>query len=404
MINKLSARSILTLTRKARYGDGGGLFLAIDGGTRKWVFIYRDRQTSRKREMGLGPAPGPDKHGVSLADARAKAAEARKMLWDGKDPLTEKRAARAAAATETFGTFADTYVANVSGGFKSEIHKGQRKLSIESHAASLRPMRLDAITTEDILRVLEPIWEKTPETGKRTQGRIERILDAARAKGLRTGENPARWKGHLKELLGKRKGPKAHHAALAYTDMPAFMIDLRKSKSVSALALEFTVLNASRTGETLGATWAEIDLEQKLWTIPAARMKAAREHRVPLSERAIAILESVRTPKMGLSGFVFPGARKGKPLSNMAMLKHLCGVRDGVTVHGMRSAFSDWVGDCTSFSEETREFCLAHVKGDKAEAAYRRGDALAKRRKLLKAWCRFLNGESSNAASLVEAA
>lgn len=403
LINRLSAKSVLTLTRDGRYGDGGGLFLVIDGRARRWSFIYRDRQTQRKREMGLGPAPGPDKYGVSLADARAKAAEARKMLWDGKCPLTEKRAARAAATTETFGTFADAYVANVSGGFKSDIHKGQWKLSIETHAARLRPMRLDAITTEDVLRVLEPIWEKTPETGKRTQGRIERILDAARAKGLRTGDNPARWKGHLKELLGARKGPKAHHAALAYKDVPAFMIDLRKLKSVSALALEFTIINAARTGETRGATWAEIDFEQKLWTIPAPRMKAAREHRVPLSDRAIAILKAVAPPKVKPSDFVFPGARKGCSLSPMAILQTLRGVRSGITTHGFRSAFSDWCGDCTSFSEETREMCLAHVKGDKAEAAYRRGDALAKRRKLLEAWCIFLNGETS-ASSLADAA
>ncbi|MBN9149150.1 MULTISPECIES: site-specific integrase [unclassified Nitrobacter] len=404
LINRLSAKSILTLTRKARHADGGGLFLAIDGRMRNWVFIYRDRQTQRKKEMGLGPAPGPDKHGVSIADARAKAAEARRMLWNGLDPLTEKRTARAAATTETFGPFADAYVTNVSGGFKSETHKGQWKLSIETHAASLRPLRLDTITTEDVLRVLEPLWEKTPETGKRTQGRIERILDAARAKGLRTGDNPARWKGHLKELLGKRKGPKAHHAALAYPKMPAFMIDLRKLKSVSTLALEFTILNVARTGETIGATWAEIDFAQKLWTLPAFRMKAAREHRVPLSDRALEILNLVRPPKVRPCDFVFPGARKGKPLSGMAMLQALRGIHPGITVHGFRSAFSDWCGDCSSFSEEAREFCLAHVKGDKAEAAYRRGDALAKRRKLLEAWCRFLNGETGNLASLVEAA
>lgn len=319
-------------------------------------------------------------------------------------PAHEKRAARAAATTETFGTFADSYVANVAKGFKSGTHIGQWKISVENHAATLRPMRLDAIKTDDVLRVLEPLWEKTPETGKRTQGRIERILDAARAKGLRTGENPARWKGHLKELLGKRKGPKAHHAALAYPDMPAFMIDLRRLKSVSAHALEFTILNAARTGETIGATWAEIDLEQKLWMIPAIRMKACREHRVPLSDRAITVLKSICPPKVKSGDFIFPGAQKGKPLSGMAMLQALRGLRDGVTVHGMRSAFSDWCGDCTSFSEETREFCLAHVKGDKAEAAYRRGDALAKRRKLLEAWCKFLNGESGNVALLVEAA
>jgi integrase len=389
-INRLSAKALLTIRDDGRFADGGNLYLHITRGMRRWVFMYCDRQTGKRRHVGLGPAPGPGKYGVSLADARAKAAEQRRILWHGKDPLQEKRAAKAAATTETFGTFADTYLENAAKGFKSAVHIAQWKLSIETHAAKLRPMRCDAITTHDILKVLEPIWDKTPETARRTQGRIERILDAARAKGLRSGENPARWRGHIKELLGARKAVKAHHAAMGYADAPKFMKELRALKSVSALALEFTILAVARTGEVLGATWGEIDTAQKVWMIPAGRMKAGREHRVPLTDRTLAILNAVKLPNAKPGDPVFSGAKRGKPLSNMAMLQLLRGLRDGVTVHGFRSAFSDWAGDKTSFSEEVREFCLAHVKGDKAEAAYRRGDALDKRRKLLTEWGAYL--------------
>lgn len=390
-INRLSARTMNGITKPGLHADGGNLYLYIGpGGARSWSFLYKNRTTRRNVNMGLGPAPGAAKHGISLADARRRAEETRRLLWAGIDPLADKRAARAGATVEAFGTFADSYVENAAKGFKSETHIGQWKVSVEVHAASLRPLRLDVIDTDAILRVLEPLWEKTPETAKRTQGRLERILDAARAKGLRTGENPARWKGHLKELLGGRKKIKAHHAALPYQDVPAFMKELRALRSVSAKALDFTILCAARTSETLGATWSEIDLAEKLWTIPAERMKAGREHRVPLSDDAIAILKSIMPPKPQALGFVFPGAKKDTPLSGMSMLQALRGIRPGFTVHGFRSAFSDWCGDCTTFSEETREFALAHVKGDRAEAAYRRGTALEKRRELMKAWAEYL--------------
>ena len=387
--DRLTALDVKNISSPGRHADGRNLYLSIGPkGQRRWVFLYKERGTGRVREMGLGSAA---KDEVSLADARRKATAARHLLSDGIDPLADKRARRAATASETFGEFADKYVDSISKGFKSEVHIGQWKSSLKDHAALLRPMKIEQIGTEHILRVLEPIWDKTHETAKRVQGRIERVLDAARAKGLRTGDNPARWRGHLKELLAKRKGVKEHHAALAYAETPAFMIELRKLESVSAKALEFTILTAARTGETVGAKWEEIDLDEKLWTIPAERMKAGQEHRVPLTDRAIEILKSLKLKNSKPGDFVFPGARGvNKPLSNMAMLQCLRGVRTGVTVHGFRSAFRDWAGDNTSFPREIAESALAHVISNKAEAAYRRSDALEKRRKLMSAWQNFL--------------
>lgn len=387
-VERLSARSAATISAVGRHADGANLYLSIGkDGQRRWTFMYKERGTGRVREMGLGPA---NKTGVSLADARRKATAARQLIADGVDPLTDKRARQAATTSETFGEFADKYVDSISKGFKSQVHIAQWKSSLKDHAALLRPMKIEQIGTEHVLRVLEPIWDKTHETAKRLQCRIERILDAARAKGLRTGDNPARWKGHLKELLAKRKGVREHHAAIPYADMPAFMVELRDLKSVSATALEFAILTAARTGEIVGATWTEIDLDEKLWTIPAGRMKAAQEHRIPLTDRAIQILRSMHLPSTKPGDFVFPGARAAKPLSNMAMLQCLRGIRAGVTVHGFRSAFRDWAGDNTSFPREVAEAALAHVIRNKSEAAYRRSDALNKRRKLMSAWQSFL--------------
>lgn len=387
-IERLSARSAATIKTVGRHADGANLYLCIGkDGQRRWTFMYKERGTGRVREMGLGSA---SKAGIGLADARRKATAARQLLADGVDPLSEKRARRAATASETFGEFADKYVESISKGFKNEVHIAQWKSSLKDHAALLRPMKIEEVGTEDVLRVLEPIWGKTHETAKRLQGRLERILDAARAKGLRTGDNPARWRGHLRELLSKRKGIREHHAAIPYPEMPAFMIELRGLKSVSAAALEFAILTAARTGEVIGATWAEIDLDEKLWIIPAARMKAAQEHRIPLTDRAIEILESMRLKSSKPADFVFVGTRGSKPLSNMAMLQCLRGIREGVTVHGFRSAFRDWAGDNTSFPREIAEAALAHVIANKTEAAYRRSDALSKRRKLMSAWQNFL--------------
>ncbi|MCK1593789.1 site-specific integrase [Bradyrhizobium sp. 164] len=371
-----------------RYADGGNLYLNVGiEGQRRWTFLYKDRATGRPREMGLGSA---GKAGVSLAEARRKAAAARSLLSDGIDPLTDKRNRRA-AVSEPFGTYADRFVKNViEREAKNPKHIAQWKMTLEEYAKALRSKPLDQISTEDVLSVLRPIWDTKRETASRLRGRIARILDAAKVDKLRGGDNPAAWTGHLDKLLSKKRERAANHKAIPYPKLPAFMSDLRKRNSISARALEFTILCVARTGETIGARWMEVDLERKLWTVPAARMKAAKEHRVPLSDRAISILESLRTPSAQPNEFVFPGAHRGKPLSNMSMLELLRGMHKGVTVHGFRSAFSDWCGETTPYDAETREFCLAHVVGNKAEAAYRRGDSLEKRRAVLTDWTEYL--------------
>ncbi len=397
-IERLSAKAAATITEPGRHADGGGLYLNIgkDSG-RRWVFLYRQRSSGRLCEMGIGPAIGPKKAGLSLKDARQRAAAARQLLWDGKDPLAEKRAAKVANSAITFGEFADDLIDSIASGFKSKVHIQQWRTSIKEDAASLRPILIRDVSTEDVLRVLRPVWESKAETASRLRGRIERVLDAAKAKGLRTGENPARWRGHLRELLPKRKKlSRGHHAALHYDEAPAFFADLRDRKSVSALALEWTILNAVRTGETIFGKWCEVDRAKKVWTIDASRMKAGREHRIPLSVRAMEILDSL-LPDGGEpdpNAFIFPGAKPGAPLSNMAMLQLVRDLRDGLTVHGWRSSFKDWASDRTSFPNEVIEMALAHTLPNKVEASYRRLDALEKRRKLMDAWAAYLAGQT----------
>ncbi|UGX89855.1 tyrosine-type recombinase/integrase (plasmid) [Bradyrhizobium barranii subsp. barranii] len=373
-----------------RYPDGGNLYLNVGReGQRRWTFLYKDRATRRPREMGLGSA---GKAGVSLADARRKAAAARALLADGIDPLTDKRSRRA-AVSEPFGTYADRYIKNVvEKEAKNGKHVGQWRMTLEEYAKTLRSKPLDQISTEDVLACLRPIWDSKRETASRLRGRIARILDAAKVDKLRSGDNPAAWAGHLDNLLPKNREKAANHKAIPYPKLPAFMADLRKRNSISASALEFTVLCVARTGETIGARWQEYDPDRKLWVVPSSRMKEKKEHRVPLSDRAIEILESLRTVNTKSTDFLFPGSKRGKPLSNMAMLELVRGMYEGVTVHGFRSGFSDWCGETTSYDAETREFCLAHVVGDKAEAAYRRGDALEKRRAALRDWAEYLSG------------
>lgn len=392
-LKRLSARTVATLTKPGRHNDGDGLYLTINSsGAKSWLYLFR--WEGKLKEMGLGGIST-----VSLSDARDKAADARKQVKNGINPIGAKREAEAAAqAGKTFGQFADELVEDIKDGFRNEKHKWQWSHTLKTYAASLRPIPIDAVSTEHVLDVLKPLWSTKQETASRLRGRIERVLDAARAKGNRTGDNPARWRGHLDHLLPRRqKLQRGHHPAMPYVDVPDFVADLRKREATAALALELTILCASRSGEVLGATWAEFDRKAKVWTIPGKRMKAGLEHRVPLTERALAILDAAE--KLKENEFVFPGARKGKPLSNMAManllkkrMKH-----DGLTVHGFRSSFRDWAGECTSFPREVAEAALAHVVGDETERAYRRGDALEKRRKLMDAWARFVGAPRTKA-------
>ena len=392
--NRLSARTVQALKEDGRYADGGNLYLSIGNGGKSWSFLYRDRVTGRLREMGLGPLSL-----ISLQDARQRAAGARKLLHDGIDPIADKRAKRnAMKAARTFGDYCDEFLDSKLAAYRNEKHKYQWRETLTTLAAPLRPLPLKSITTEDVRRVLEPIWLTRHETAKRLRGRIEHVLSAAKAAGLRDGENPARWKDNLKHLLSDQKKGNGHMAALPYKDAPAFMTNLRTRKSISALALEFTILTAARTGEVIGAKWAEVDFGKKLWTVPAGRMKMEKEHEVPLPQRAIEILESFGEGKP--SGFIFEGAKTGQPLSNMAMLECLRDLRSGVTVHGFRSTFRDWAGDETSFPRDVAEFALAHKITNEIEAAYRRGTALAKRRELMEAWAGFLSGDTGNVINL----
>jgi integrase len=389
-IHRLSAVKVAKETKPGLYADGGGLYLRITHGSkagRRWVFIYRRPSDGKRCEIGLGGVIA-----VPLAMARRKAAEARAHVADGKDPLTLRDAAR---RIPTFGELADRHIAAMEGSWRNAKHRAQWRMTLREYAKPLRDMPVDAITTAHVLAVLKPIWEKVPETASRVRGRIETVLDAAKAQGFRDGQNPAAWRGHLKLLLpARQKLARGHHAAMAIEDVPAFMARLRARPSVAARCLEFAILTAARTGEALGARWDEIDLASRVWTIPAARMKAARAHRVPLSDRAVVILREMELVREG--PLVFPGQRRGEPLSQMALTMVLRRMRvEGATVHGFRSCFRDWCGNRTSYPRELAEQALAHVIGDKAEQAYRRGDALERRRPMMAAWAAFCSQEAA---------
>ncbi len=379
-INKLTARTVTTLKEPGRHSDGGGLYLVVDrSGAKRWAFLFR--WNGKLKEMGLGGL-----RGVSLAKARERATAAREQVADGINPIHARHMNQSDAVT--FGAFARTLLDEIEVQWRNDKHRKQWRTTLTTYGAPLAEKPVENITTDDVLAILRPIWTTKAETATRVRARIERVLEAARAKGLFTGENPARWRGHLDRLLPRRqKLTRGHHAALAYPEVPAFLIRLRQRPAMAAKALEFTILTAARSGETLKATWSEIDAERKLWTVPANRMKAGREHRVPLSEAALQLLIPLREHKE--SELVFPGQKRGQPLSVMAMEMMLRRMEVAVTVHGFRSSFRDWVGEETDFAREIAEAALAHVVGDATERAYRRGDALERRRKLMDAWATF---------------
>jgi integrase len=356
--------------------------------------VLRFTLRGKPKEMGLGSAAS-----VPLVDAREKAASARRKIAQGLNPIDERKRD---GGIPSFGEMADDVRETLSAGFRSQKHKAQWKSTLETYAAPLRAKPVDTIATDDVLAVLKPIWITKAETASRVRGRIEKVLDAAKAKGFRDGENPARWRGHLDHLLPRpSKLARGHHAAMPYEDVAAFIAKLRKREASAALALELCILTAARSGEILRMQWSEIDLDKKIWTVPANRMKAGREHRVPLSSRALAILRQLEKLKAG--EFVFPGQARNKPLSNMAMEMMLrrMNIQDA-TVHGFRSSFRDWAGNISNFPREVVETALAHVIGDKAEQAYRRSDALEKRRKLMEAWAAYC--EPSDASNIVQLA
>jgi integrase len=384
LVNRLTDRTVRALKEPGLYPDGGGLYLELTkGGSKQWAYIFQWRK--KRTQMGLGGFGT-----VSLGEARVAAEAARKQVKAGVNPIEARKAEKMAA--RTFGDMADMILAAKASSWKNAKHKGQWETSLNEHAKPIRAKALGDITTDDILDVLKPIWERIPETASRTRGRIELVLDAAKANGLRGGDNPARWKGHLIYLLPKRKKLyRGHHPALGFDEIGGFMAALREREAMAARALEFTILTAARTGETLGATWGEFELYADVWTVPADRMKAGVQHRVPLSEASKKILTDLaRGSNCEADALVFPSAITGRVMSNMAMLMLLRRMtRPDLTVHGFRSTFRDWAGEVTNFPREVVEAALAHTVGNEVELAYRRGDALLKRRRLMEAWASF---------------
>jgi integrase len=389
-IGKLTALAVERTKRRGYYGDGGGLFLQVSAqGSKSWVFRFKEN--GRLREMGLGPT-----HTVTLAEARDKARNCRKLRLERIDPIEARRAEWAKAKLEaakamTFRACAERYIAAHKAGWRSPKSLAAWEGTLEAYVyPAFGSLPVQGIDTALVMKAIEPIWAEKPETASRVRGRIEAILDWATARDYRAGENPARWRGHLENLLPTKTRVRRveHHAALPYQEIAGFMASLRGEESVAARALEFTVLTGARTGEVIGARWNEIDAAQRLWIIPAERMKGGREHRVPLSPAALAIINAMAALRCG--DFVFPGGKSNRPLSNMAFLMLLRRMeRSDLTVHGFRSTFRDWAAERTSFPAEVAEMALAHAVGDKVEAAYRRGDLFHKRRQLAEAWAKF---------------
>jgi integrase len=379
--------------------------------TKAWVLRYM--MAGRARKMGLGPVSvKPNDKLVTLAEARKLATDARNLARQGIDPIEERTARKAAQAAEqvkatTFKECAQGYIAAHQASWKSAKHASQWEATLETYAYPvIGKLPVQSIETAHVMKIIEPIWQTKTETASRVRGRIEKVLDRAKALKLRTGENPAAWRGHLDQLLPAKSqvAPVENHEAMPYSELPAFMTKLRAKEGVSARALEFTILTAARTGDTIGATRKEIDQGEKLWTVGASRVKGKkgtrkRDHVVPLSEQALAALAEL--PDDG--NFVFPGAKEGKPLSNMAMLELLRGMGyESLTVHGFRSAFKDWCSEQTAYPNELSEMALSHTVSDKVEAAYRRGDMREKRRRMMADWAAFCDGKAVGGNNVVK--
>jgi integrase len=399
----LTARQVETIRKPGLFGDGGGLYLRVTAtGGKFWV--YRYMLDGRRRDMGLGSVEL-----FSLAEARRRAIEARRLRADGIDPIDARQTNRqvkvvATAKAMTFRACADRYIEAHKAGWRSPKHAAQWPVSLATYAYPvIGELPVPAIDTGLVMKVIEPIWTAKPETASRIRGRIESVLDWATAHGHRQGENPARWRGHLENLLPKKTKVRRveHHSALPYSEIAAFMIALRQQQGVAARAFEFAILTAARSGEVIGARWDEINLDERLWTVPGKRMKSGREHRVPLAESAIAVLEQMAAIRS--SPYVFPGQGAGQPLGTTGLLFQINRLgRAGLTVHGFRSTFSDWCAEQTNFTSEVREMALAHAVGDKVEAAYRRGDLFDKRRQLAEAWGRYCSRtEATGGADVV---
>jgi integrase len=430
--NKLTALGVARAKKPGRYGDGGNLYLQVgDGGSKAWLFRFMLAGTSR--EMGLGPIDL-----VSLSEAREAARVCRKLLLQGVDPIEQRKQTKTAAAaaktsTTTFRECAVGYIDAHKSGWKSPKHADQWRMTLlgidpkgkpakNDYCKLIRDLPVAAIDDTHVMKILQPIWTTKTETANRVRGRIEKVLDRARALNMRSGENPARWVGHLDQLLPRKSqvAPVENHPALPYAQLPAFMADLRKREGVGARALEFTILTIARTADTIGGRWSEIDDREKFWTVPKDRIKGKRgarkrDHVVPLTARALAILEDL--PEDG--EYLFPGGNPGEPLSSAAMAtvidrmnedrakaglpKWIDPVQAGreIVPHGFRSTFKDWALEATAYPGEMSEMALAHTVSDKVEAAYRRGDMREKRRRLMADWAAYCASPPTDARNNV---
>ena len=391
----LSARKVETATA-GKHGDGRGLFLFVKAtGSRSWVLRYQVQ--GRRRDLGLGAYPE-----VSLAIARQRAMEARRLIAEGDDPIAKRQQCK----PKTFKAAALDLIESKRPGWKNAKHAAQWTATLEAYAfPKLGQLQVPKIETADVIAVLTPIWVEKPETASRVRQRIEAVIDYSTALGLRTGDNPARWRGHLDHLLPKPAKVRSvrHHPALPHTQIAEFFSDLSGRIGVAARALSFTILTAARSGETRGMTWGEVDLDARTWTIPAERMKAGKNHRVPLTDAAIEFL-GMRKFRANISALVFESeVNPGKPISDMSMTAVLRRMgRDGISVHGFRSTFRDWAGETTGFPREVIEAALAHRLKDKSEAAYARSDLFDKRRALMEAWAAVAieRGHAGNIVSI----
>lgn len=398
-LNKLTDPGVKSLKDSGRHSDGGGLYLNVTAsGAKSWVFMWSPKGSKGRHEIGLGGYPA-----VSLARARALAAGFRVDVAEGRNPKEE----RDRTPEPLFEEATELFISSQESEWRNDKHVWQWRQTMKAHCKPINKKRPSQVTTEDVLSCLKPIWTKVPETAMRVRGRIEKVLNFCKVKGWRQPDtvNPAAWSGHLENLLPKRsKLSKKHQAAMAYEAVPAFVARVRPLETMGAQALELTILTASRTGETIGMKWSELDLDKAIWTVPAERMKAGKEHVVPLVPRAVEILSEIAETKTS-DVYVFPSQARRKPqeperhMSNMAMLKLLKSMLaegEKATVHGFRSAFRDWAGDMTNFQREVAEAALAHTVGSDVEQAYRRSTALQKRRKLMEAWANYLGIPQKN--------
>ncbi len=393
--NTLSAFKVRSLTKRGLHGDGNGLWLSVKTPTNR-AWIFRFTFAGRTRVMGLGPA-----NLVSLAEAREAAQVARRLVFQGIDPIEKRRSERQVQQPregETFKAVASQYIEAHAAGWKKAAHAGQWLGSLTTYAFPIvGDVHIADVDTAAVLKILEPIWRTKTETASRVRGRVEAVLDYAKSRGWRDGDNPARWRGHLSNLLPARSrvAKVRHFSALPWAEIAPFMGRLRAQDSLGALAMQFAILTAARTSEAIEAQWSEINLQSATWLIPAERMKAGREHRVPLSDAALAVLRQVAELRADLSpaAFVFPGRADDRPLSNMALLALLRRMeREDLTTHGFRSTFRDWAAEATDYTSELAEAALAHVVRDKVEAAYRRGDLFTKRAAMMQDWARQCSG------------